>query len=109
MGIFDKFDNFKRLNLQKRHFCGRSEIVIFFITVPARETFRRHVVIANLDSVMEPLRSFMPNIIPVPGLFVKDPQLLKDEKHRTFMETTNNGVIVRTIFFFISSVKYALN
>ena len=70
--------------------------LLYFTLAPARETFRRHVVIANLDSVMEPIRPFMPNVIPVPGLFVKDPQPLKDEKHQAFMESVNNGIIVRT-------------
>ena len=46
---------------------------------------------------MEPVRPLMPNVIPVPGLSVKDPQPLKDEKHRAFMDSANNGVIVRTI------------
>ena len=59
---------------------------------------------------MEPLRPFMPNVIPVPGLFVKDPQPLKDEKHRAFMESANNGVIVRTVvLLFQAHFKYALN
>ena len=54
---------------------------------------------------MEPLRPFMLHVIPVPGLFVKDPQHLKDEKHRAFMESANNGIIVRTtviqVFFYL--------
>ena len=35
----------------------------------------------------------MPHVIPIPGLFVKDPQPMNDE-FRAFVENAEHGVIV---------------
>ena len=45
----------------------------------------------------------MPHIIPIPGLFVKDPQPLKEPDLASFMESaTEDGVIVRHFWRFKS-------
>ncbi len=61
---------------------------------PGRETFRRHLVIADIDHVTEPPRPLMPHVIPVSGLFIRKPQPIADPKHRAFLDSASNGAIV---------------
>ena len=49
--------------------------------------------IANIDPVMKPPAPRMPHVIPIPGLFVKDPRPLSDE-FRAFMDDAEHGAIV---------------
>ena len=57
--------------------------------------------IANIDSIMDSLRSLMPHVIPIPGLFVKEPQPLNDARLLEFMDTAENGVIVSLLLGFV--------
>ncbi len=75
----------------------------FLCAGPARESVRRHLVIANIDHVMEPLRPQMPHVISVPGLFVRDPKPVADEKQREFVDSATDGVIVSCIKFEMGS------
>ena len=64
-----------------------------FTIVSAGDSYKKHLVIANIDPVMKPPVPRMPHVIPIPGLFVKDPQPLNDE-FRAFVESAEHGVIV---------------
>ena len=50
--------------------------------------------LANIDYLMEPARPLMPHVIPIPGLFVKEPEQIQDPHLRTFMDTAEEGVVV---------------
>ncbi len=54
----------------------------------------KHVVITTADHVIDPLRPAMPHEIPIPGLSIKDPQPIRDQKHRKFMDSATEGVVV---------------
>ena len=73
--------------------------------VPARDAYKGHLVITNLDFQLEPPRPLMPNIIPIPALFVKEPQPIKNTALRDFVDNAEKGVIVIILlFFFIAFV-----
>ena len=50
--------------------------------------------LANLDYLMEPAIPLMPHVIPIPGLFIKEPGQIQDLHLRTFMDTAEEGVVV---------------
>ena len=57
--------------------------------------------IANIDSIMDSPRPLMPHVIPIPGLFVKEPHPLNDAELLEFMNTAENGVIVSLLIGFV--------
>ena len=71
----------------------RSSLTALLVQVSARDSYKKHLVIANIDPVMKPPAPRMPHVIPIPGLFVKDPQPLNDE-FASFIENAEHGVIV---------------
>ena len=50
--------------------------------------------LTNIDYLMEPTRPLMPHVIPIPGLFVKEPEQIQDSHLRTFMDAAEEGVVV---------------
>ena len=67
-------------------------------SVFARDAYKRHLVITNLDFLMEPPRPLMPHVIPISALFMKENHHIHDTKLRDFVNNAEKGVIVRYNF-----------
>ncbi len=76
------------------HLAIFSNVSMPYFSVPAEDSFKKHLVVSNTDFVLKPPKALMPHVISVPGIFVEDPQPLKDVALKGFLDSATEGAIV---------------
>ena len=73
-------------------------------TLKTKHSLDKHVIIANVDFAIDFPRPMMPHIIPISGIFRKDPQPLTAELNEFFARSDKHGVVVLSFGTLISAL-----